>query len=107
VATTAGLKLQRIINTESCRFPDIVTLYYELAALLVIRCLAEVLAAETAGGRLAVDEPLMAANVFISMVVSGPVRIIVPGNYLAPEEIEQRIRFSARLFLDGARPRGL
>jgi TetR/AcrR family transcriptional repressor of mexJK operon len=105
VTTPSGLKLQRIINTESYRFPTIFTLYYELSALPVIRALARLLASETAAGRLAVDDPILAANVFASMAASGPVRIIVSGNSLAPDEIERRIRFSVRLFLDGARPR--
>lgn len=105
VRTPTGLKLQRIINTESHRFPDIFTTYYEVAALPVIDFLATFLMEETRAGRLAIAEPLMAANVFMSMVVSGPVRIIVSGSYLTTEEIGQRIGFAVRLFLDGARPR--
>ena len=105
VMTPAGLKLQRIINTESYRFPDIFTTSYELGPLPVVRFLAELLERETRAGRLAIAEPVLAANVFMSMVVSGPVRIIVSGNYLAPEEIDRRIRFAVRLFLDGARRR--
>jgi len=105
VMTPTGLKLQRIINTESYRFPDIFTQSYELGAMPSIQFLARLLARETAAGRLAIDEPLMAANVFMSMVVSGPVRIIVSGNAIPDAEIDQRIRFAVRLFLNGARPR--
>jgi TetR/AcrR family transcriptional repressor of mexJK operon len=105
VMTPEGLKLQRIINTESYRFPDIFTTSYELGALPVVRFLAEVLERETRAGELAVAEPLLAANVFMSMVVGGPVRIIVSGNVLSPKEIDRRIRFAVRLFLDGARRR--
>ena len=60
---------------------------------------------ETEAGRLALDEPAMAANVFMSMVVSGPVRIIVSGNPLTEKEIDERIAFAVSLFLNGARPR--
>jgi TetR/AcrR family transcriptional regulator, mexJK operon transcriptional repressor len=105
VMTPDGRKLQRIINTESYRFPDIFTTSYELGALPVVRFLAELLERETRAGTLAITEPVLAANVFMSMVVSGPVRIIVSGNSLPPEEIERRIRFAVRLFLDGARRR--
>lgn len=101
--TPAGLKLQRIINTESYRFPDIFTTAYELGALPVVNVIAEVLAEETRAGRLAVEEPHLAANIFMSMVVSGPVRVLVSGNYLPPAEIERRIRYSIHLFLNGAR----
>lgn len=105
VMTPAGLKLQRIINTESHRFPDIFMTYYDLAAYPVIDFLATIFAEETRAGRLTITEPEMAANVFMSMVVSGPVRIIVSGNYLTRAEIDKRIGFAVRMFLDGARPR--
>ncbi len=105
VMTPNGLKLQRIINTESHRFPDIFMTYYDVAAYPVIDFLAKFLTKETRAGRLSIAEPEMAAGVFMSMVVSGPVRIIVSGNYMTPEEIARRIGFAIRLFLDGARPR--
>ena len=105
VTTPQGLKLQRIINTESYRFPDIFTMSYDLGALPVARFLARLLARETRAGRLAIDEPVLAANVFLSMVVGGPVRVVVSGNFLSAKEIDRRIRYAVRLFLEGARRR--
>ena len=58
-----------------------------------------------ASGALALDDPAMAARVFLSMAVSGPVRIIVSGNALDQAEIAARIAFAVRLFLSGASPR--
>lgn len=105
VMTLAGLKLQRIINTESHRFPDIFMTYYDLAVQPMIDFMVRLFAEETRAGRLAISDPQMAANVFLTMVVSGPVRMIVSGNYLTTEEIDKRVSFAVRLFLDGARPR--
>jgi len=105
VASEQGMKLQRIINTESYRFPEIFNEVYELGALPTIRFLAQLLKRESAAGHLAIDEPAKAANVFMSMVVSGPVRIIVSGNALPAAEIDERVSYAVRLFLDGARPR--
>lgn len=105
VSSAQGLKLQRIINTESYRFPAIFNEVYELGALPTIEFLAGLLQRETAAGRLAIDEPAKAANVFMSMVVSGPVRFVVSGNPLPQAEIDARIAFAVRLFLSGARPR--
>ena len=105
VASPQGLKLQRIINTESYRFPEIFAEVYEIGALPTIRFLARLLKRETANGTLAIAEPAKAANVFMSMVVSGPVRFIVSGNPLPEAEIAERVDFAVRLFLDGARPR--
>lgn len=105
VASPRGLKLQRIINTESYRFPEIFNEVYELGAMPTVRFLAALLRRETEAGRLALAEPDKAATVFMSMVVSGPVRIIVSGNQLSLAEIDERIAFAVRLFLNGARPR--
>jgi TetR/AcrR family transcriptional regulator, mexJK operon transcriptional repressor len=105
VASPQGLKLQRIINTESYRFPDIFSDVYEIGALPTIRFLGRLLKRESAAGRLAIENPALAANVFMSMVVSGPVRVIVAGLPLSDREIDERIAFAVKLFLNGARPR--
>jgi TetR/AcrR family transcriptional regulator, mexJK operon transcriptional repressor len=105
VMTPNGLKLQRIINSESYRFPDIFAPFYELAAKPTRRFLAAVLGRETRAGRLAIDQPNRAADVFMSMVVSSTVRSIVLGNPMPRALMVERIKFAVRLFLDGARPR--
>ena len=105
VASPQGLKLQRIINTESYRFPDIFSELYEIGARPTVHFLARLLESETQAGRLAIEEPGKAANLFMSMVVSGPARLIVSGNPLSAEQIGERVDFAVRLFLDGARPR--
>lgn len=105
VMTPAGLKLQRIINTQSYRFPQIFMMSYEQGAGPVIAFLADLLRRHDNAGAVCVDQPEMAANIFMSMVVSGPVRIIVSGNPLSQKEIDARIDFSVRLFLNGVRPR--
>lgn len=105
VASPQGLKLQRIINTESYRFPEIFRDVYEIGALPTIRFLARLLKRETQAGNLAIADPAMAANMFMSLTVSGPVSLIVAGMPLAEHEIDERIAFALRLFLNGARPR--
>jgi TetR/AcrR family transcriptional regulator, mexJK operon transcriptional repressor len=106
VMTPAGLKQQRIINTESYRFPEIFTMAYEQNTRPVVEFLAGLLRRGTAAGALSVTDPDRAAVVFLSMVVSGPVRLIVSGNRLTRAEIEDRLQFAVRLFLDGVRARG-
>jgi AcrR family transcriptional regulator len=105
VASPRGLKLQRIINTESYRFPEIFTETYEIGALPTIRFLADLLERETKAGRLAIEEPMMAANLFMSMVVSGPVRFILSGVPLNGKRLKANVAYGVRFFLDGARPR--
>lgn len=105
VMTPEGLKLQRIINTESYRFPQILTMSYEQGAGAAIAFLADLLRRHDNAGAVCVAQPEMAANVFMSMVVSGPVRLIVSGHTLDQQEIDKRIDFSVRLFLNGVRSR--
>jgi len=105
VASPQGLKLQRIINTESYRFPEIFTDSYELGTLPTIRFLARLLERESSAGRLAIDDPMMAANTFMSMVVAGPVRFILAASPLPKNELVKRVAFGVRLFLNGALPR--
>ncbi len=105
VASERGLKLQRIINSESYRFPGIFTRMYEVGALPTIKFLARLLKLETARSELAIDDPAMAANVFMSMAVGGPVSLIVSGNTIPEDEIDKRVAFAVRLFLDGAKLR--
>lgn len=105
VMSPNGLKLQRIIATESYRFPDIFNKAYEDGSTPAVKFLASIFQRETAAGRLAITEPMRSATTFMSMVVSGPVRIIVSGNYLSETEIDERVSFAVRLFLNGAKPR--
>lgn len=105
VSEERGLKLQRLIEREAYRFPDIFQMSYELGAGPTVHFLAGLLEEETQAGRLAIDDPLLAANVFMSMVVSGPVRFITSGNPLPEDELNARVAFAVRLFLEGAKPR--
>jgi TetR/AcrR family transcriptional regulator, mexJK operon transcriptional repressor len=105
VMTPNGLRLQRIINTESYRFPAIFTANYEQSARPVIDFVAGLLDRAIAAGQIAPTDSALAASAFMSMVISGQVRSIVSGRALAEAEIDQKIYFTVRLLLDGLRPR--
>jgi TetR/AcrR family transcriptional regulator, mexJK operon transcriptional repressor len=106
VQSPQGLKLQRIVNTESFRFPEIFGWYFEQAAESAISFLTDLLRRYESAGAICVGDPAMAANMFMSMAVGGPVRMIVSGNPLSNAAINDRIAYAVRLFLDGAWPRG-
>lgn len=105
VSSEQGFKLQRIVHIESYRFPKIFTESYEIGALPTISFLAEIFEEETKAGRLAIDDPINAANAFMSLVVTGPVRFILASRPLPKKEVDKRIAYGIRLFLDGVRPR--
>lgn len=105
IASRRGLKLQRVIQTESYRFPGIFDQTYSLGAQPTIDFLMSILEREMAIGTLATTDSRSAANVFMSMAVSAPVRIILSGLPMSKEEFDERLRFAVRLFLNGTRPR--
>ncbi len=105
VQTRNGLRLQRIIATESYRFPHLMMLNYNQSARPVTDFIVELLQREVDEGKLPGVDPVMAAGVFLSMVVSGPSRKIVAGEQLEPNEIEAIVEFTVNVFLNGIRPR--
>ena len=106
VMTRGGLRLQRIINTESYRFPEIFTANFEQSAKPVMDFVAGVLDRAIATGQISPTDSGMAASAFMSMVVGGQVRAIVSGRVPARAELDRKVNFTVRLLLDGLRPRG-
>lgn len=99
----AGLRLQRILNAESYRFPDVHRLMYEQGTLPAIDFLADVLARHAEIGGIQLEDPRLLGESFLSLVVGGLVLGAAWGAVLDNAEIERRIAFSTRLFLDGLR----
>ena len=104
VTKPEGLRLQRILATESYRFPEIFNWSYEDGAGPALAFLTGLLGRHDRGGSVSIDRPEMAANVFMSMVVGGPVRILVSGNHMSQAEINDRVAYAVRLFLNGVKP---
>lgn len=100
-----GLKLQRIIVSESYRFPQIFK-SVEHGTRPAVQYIADLFRRHAAGGGVVIDDPDTAASAFLSMVVGGPARVILWGGSPATQEaMEARMRFCVRLFLNGARSR--
>ena len=106
VMTPNGLRLQRIINTESYRFPGIFTDNFEQSAKPVLDFVAGVLDRAIAAGQIALTDSGFAASAFMSMVVGGQVRAIVNGRVPTRAELDRKVNFTVRLLLDGLRRRG-
>lgn len=105
LATPVATKLQRILATQSYRFPELFHAAFEEGAGPTIAFLADLFARSDAAGETRVTEPERAASAFLSLVVGGPARMIVAGAALEEAEIETRIRFAVGLFLNGVRRR--
>ena len=98
-------KLQRILGTQSYRFPELFNAAFEQGAGPTIAFLCDLFVRYRERGELDIDDPQRAAVAFLSLVVSGPVRVIVSGNTLDALEIDTRIDFALRIFLNGVRRR--
>lgn len=105
MATPNAIKLQRILAAQSYRFPELFNAAFEEGVGPAIDFLCALFAHHMARGEINVAEPMRAATAFLSLVVGGPARILVSGNVLDGAELEARIRFAVRLFLDGVRRR--
>ena len=105
VMTPNGLRLQRIINTESYRFPEIFASNVEQSARPVVDFVAGLLDRAIAAGEVAPTNSGLAASTFMSMVVGGQARAVVRGQTPTPEELDEKVRFTVHLLLDGLRQR--
>ena len=103
--TPEGLKLQRIINTESYRFPEIFTMNFRQSTGQLVAYLTELLANHAQELDIPEEDLPRAAVSFMALVISGPTRFVVSGNKLSAEELEAHVRFTVGLFLNGIRRR--
>jgi AcrR family transcriptional regulator len=101
VATPIATKLQRILSTQSYRFPELFNAAFEEGAGPTISFLSDLFVRYSEQGTITVTEPQRAAAAFLSLVVGGPTRLIVSGNALDDAETETHIRFAVDLFLRG------
>jgi TetR/AcrR family transcriptional regulator, mexJK operon transcriptional repressor len=98
------LALHRVIVAEAHRFPEIVLLVDQLAALGVRRRLADIIAAEAAAGSLAVADPALAAELLVGMILNAAVHSGLLGRKsAAARRPAQWVRASVSVFLDGCR----
>lgn len=103
VATPNGVKLQRILNAQSYRFPELLREVFEQTTTPAVDFLAEVFSHRQASGEIDVVDPRRAAVAFLSLVLGGPTRVIIAGNPMSDEELEEHIRFTVGIFLNGVR----
>lgn len=105
VATPTGVKLQRILITQSYRFPQLFQSAFEEGAGPAMDFLADLFARYQAKGEIVVSDSKRAALAFLSLVVGGPARLITSGGHMSDEEIDARVKFTVELFLNGIRSR--
>jgi AcrR family transcriptional regulator len=104
LAAPSAVKLQRILLTQSYRFPELYRASIDEFLGPTLQVLYDLF--ERHRAELVVPQPRRAAGAFIGLAVGGTARGMVSGiEDAVTDEVEERIRFAVRLFLDGVRKR--
>ena len=101
-----GLRLHRVVNAESYRFPELTWLIYEKNTKPTIEFLKDLFARHTDTDLLQIERPEATGALFFSMAVGAPARAYLSGGPLADAvDLDDYIRHSVHLFLNGIRRR--
>lgn len=106
VMTPLGRKLQQIVRSEAFRFPEIFNSSYGEGAMPFVNFLSDQIERHTVPDTLAHRFPVRAAQNFMGAAVLGIVRTLMLGAKMDEAEIEERITFSVKLFLEGIQATG-
>ncbi len=96
--------INRILKSQAARFPDLARLAYEEGWIRGCDRVAAVLRRFAAAGSVRVEDPALAADMFLCLVLGRMTRMAA-FNLPLPDEaaLAQRVRFAVRLFLNGVR----
>jgi AcrR family transcriptional regulator len=97
------IALQRMILSDSDKFPDIAETFFYKAITPTQHTLASWLRTQHKRGLLVVDDADAAAGMLLGMLAMQPQRAVMFGHAPAParEQLEQRVAACAKLFLQG------
>lgn len=108
----ASLLLQRELNIKVVQLGRIATSHIEWLPPMRnrdqsmtwsprIQAIAEILMHRAENREVAIDDPELASELFISLIIGIPTRLAAFGNFRAPEFEQHRIRQAVRIFLKG------
>ncbi|MCO6416538.1 TetR/AcrR family transcriptional regulator [Siccirubricoccus sp. KC 17139] len=102
-STPEALAMGRILSAQTVQFPDLGRLAYEEGWLKAAHAVAQMLTELARQGAIVVPDPLLTADLFLSLVLGRGSRLAV---YIAPAdpvEQDRRLVAAVRLFLNGVR----
>lgn len=98
-------EVKRIIAAQSVHFPELARFAYEEGWLRAIRAVAKLLANFSASGQIDIEDPEIAADLFLNLVLGRSSQGALYGIVIDPDMLERRRKAAVELFLNGARPR--
>ncbi|MBB3665605.1 AcrR family transcriptional regulator [Prauserella sediminis] len=104
LGTPSAILLQRVLISQSYRFPELYPAATESFMAPVAQVLGDLF--ERHRSELDISDPWRATVAFLGLAVGGPSRAVVTGraDVLGPE-LDETIRYAVSLFLDGVRRR--
>jgi AcrR family transcriptional regulator len=97
--------LQRILAAQAVQFPELARLAHEDGWLRGIRGVAILLRQFAVRGEIKVDDPELAADLFLNLLLGHSTRLALHGIAIDPEFLERRRRAAVELFLNSLRAR--
>jgi TetR/AcrR family transcriptional regulator, mexJK operon transcriptional repressor len=104
LAPEAGA-LQRIISAQAVQFPELAKLANEEGWLRAVRGVSSILCQSAARGHIKVDDPELAAEMFLNLVLGHGKRLTLYGIATDPKTEERHRKASVEFFLSGIRAR--
>ncbi|CAA2159938.1 HTH-type transcriptional regulator AcrR [Methylobacterium brachiatum] len=104
--TPGTAALTRCIVAQAIQFPDLARLAYEEGWLRGVRAVGRLLEVLAAQGQLVVDDPEIAADLFLNLVLGRSSKLALYGIEIDLEAQERRRRAAVALFLGGSQRHG-
>ena len=102
LAPEAGA-LQRIISAQAVQFPELAKLANEEGWLRAVRGVSSILRQSGARGHIKVDDPELAADMFLNLVLGRGKRLALYGIATDPKTEERHRKTAVEFFLSGIR----
>lgn len=95
--------LQRIMSAQAVQFPELAKLANEEGWLRAVRGVASILRQSAARGHIKVDDPELAADMFLNLVLGHCKRLALYGIATDPKTEERHRKAAVEFFLSGIR----
>ena len=94
---------QRILSAQAVQFPELAKLANEEGWLRAVRGVSNILRQSAARGQIKVDDPELAAHMFLNLVLGHAKRLALYGIATDPETEERHRKAAVDFFLNGIR----
>jgi TetR/AcrR family transcriptional repressor of mexJK operon len=103
--TPEAVAISRIVMAQSARFPSLAKLVHEQGWQCSNVAVAALLDRFAKAGQIEVEDTIVAADLFLSLIIGRQTRMAMLGIETDPAQVDQRVQAAVKLFLNGVRPR--